>query len=133
MASFKNIFYWLVDGKRHYGDGLYQEAEKILGVPQTTLRNLKSISAMIELSRRCNNLTWGHHAREIKFTAARRIGELVPAEQGKRTDKEQEGKRTKRTKELHQDSVKSIIPQQRLSEFRKLAEIPEQEFKERIV
>ena len=73
-----------------------------------------------------------NHAREIKFTAARRIGELVPAEQGKRTDKEQEGKRTKRTKELHQDSEKSIIPQQRLSEFRKLAEIPIEKFMERI-
>jgi len=41
-----------------------------------------------------------NHAREIKFLAARRIGELVPAEQGKRVDKEP-----------HRDSVKSVIPQ----------------------
>lgn len=45
--------------------------------------------------------------------AARRIGELVPAEQGKRTDKE-----PVRT------SDKLSISKQRLSEFRKLAEIP---------
>jgi len=62
-----------------------------------------------------------NHAREIKFLAARRIGELVPAEQGKRVDKEP-----------HRDSVKSVIPQQRLSEFRALAQIPEKEFRERI-
>ena len=62
-----------------------------------------------------------NHAMEVRMLAGRRIGELVPAEQGKRTDKK-----------LHQDSVKSIIPQQRLSEFRKLAEIPMPEFKERL-
>jgi hypothetical protein len=59
---------------------------------------------------------WAYPAR----IAARRIGELKPAEQGKRTDKE-----------LPQTLGKSEIPDQRLSEFRKLAEIPLPKFKER--
>jgi hypothetical protein len=62
-----------------------------------------------------------NHAREIKFLAARRIGELVPAEQGKRVDKEPV-----------RNSDKLYIPKQRLSEFCKLAEIPIKDFKERI-
>ena len=44
---------------------------------------------------------------ETRLLAARRIGELVPAEQGKRTDKE-----------LVQPSDKLEVPKQRLSEFR---------------
>lgn len=62
-----------------------------------------------------------NHAREVKFLAARRIGELVPPEQGKRTDKKQTSPK-----------VGEVVSHQRLSEFRKLAEIPEIEFKERI-
>lgn len=60
-----------------------------------------------------------NHAREIKFLAARRIGELVPPEKppGKKIVRESDG---------------LPIPKQRLSEFRKLAEIPEIQFKERI-
>ena len=53
--------------------------------------------------------------------AARRIGEIVPAEQGKRMDKE-----------LVQTSDKFDIPKQRLSEFRKLAKMSISEFKKRI-
>ena len=52
---------WLVDGKRHYGDGLYQEAEKVLGIPERTLENLKQISAKFEITRRHVNLSWSHH------------------------------------------------------------------------
>jgi hypothetical protein len=54
------------------------------------------------------------HALEIRMVAARRYGELVPPQQGKRTDKE-----------LHQDSVKLSVSQQRLSEFRQLAKVTE--------
>ena len=52
---------WLVDGKKHYGDGLYEEAERITGIDQGQLRKLKSISDNFELLRRSNNLTWSHH------------------------------------------------------------------------
>ena len=53
---------WLVDGKRHYGDGLYEEAAGILGIPKGTLQNLKSLSDQFEFSRRREVLSWGHHA-----------------------------------------------------------------------
>jgi len=62
-----------------------------------------------------------NHAMEIRLLAARRIGELVPPEQGKRTDMQ-----------LVQTSDKLEIPKQRLSDFRKLAEIPMPEFKGKI-
>ena len=29
---------WLVDGKSHYGDGLYEEASRITGLDEQTLR-----------------------------------------------------------------------------------------------
>lgn len=55
---------WLVDGKRHYGDGLYKEASEILGIDQSQLRNLKSLANTFELSQRCDKLGWTHH-REV--------------------------------------------------------------------
>ena len=67
-----------------------------------------------------------NHAREIKFTAARRIGELCPA-----IPPEIKGKRA-HGKELSDVRTTEIIPKQRLSEFRNLAKIPEEIFKERI-
>ena len=66
-----------------------------------------------------------NHAREIKFLAARRIGELIPS-----TPPEVKGKRA-HGKELSEVRT-TEIPRQRLSEFRKLAKIPIKEFKERI-
>jgi phage N-6-adenine-methyltransferase len=63
-----------------------------------------------------------NHAREIKFLAARRIGELVPP-----CPKGGDGGTPK-------SEVRTLteLPKQRLSEFRKLAEIPESEFRERM-
>jgi N6-adenosine-specific RNA methylase IME4 len=52
---------WLVDGKRHYGDGLYEKAEKILAIQKGTLWNLKSIATLFEFSLRNENLSWYHH------------------------------------------------------------------------
>jgi hypothetical protein len=52
---------WLVDGKTHYGDGLYEEAAKILGYDQSKLRQYKSLSERFELLLRSNKLTWNHH------------------------------------------------------------------------
>ena len=43
---------WLVDGKRHYGDGLYKRAAEITGLTEGTLRNYASISSQLELSYR---------------------------------------------------------------------------------
>jgi len=55
---------WLVDGKRHYGDGLYEKAAAILKVEPQTLRLYKSQSEMLPLLIRINKLTWNHH-REV--------------------------------------------------------------------
>ena len=52
---------WLVDGKRHYGDGLYQEAGKILGIDSSSLMTLASIAARFEILLRNKNLSWNHH------------------------------------------------------------------------
>ncbi len=66
-----------------------------------------------------------NHAMEVRLLAARRIGELVPP-----TPPEVKGKRA-HGKEL--SALRTTdIPKQRLSEFRKLAEIPISEFKDRI-
>lgn len=53
---------WLKDGKRHYGDKLYEEAERITELEQSTLRKFKSQAENFELFRRRNNLSWAHHA-----------------------------------------------------------------------
>jgi len=70
---------WLVDGKRHYGDGLYKKAAAILGQEESTLRKYKSLSDNLELFRRRNNLTWAHHAEvaSIKKIAEDEKGELA--------------------------------------------------------
>lgn len=52
---------WLADGKRHYGDGLYEKAAAILGVDEPSLRVYHSISGRFQLLLRNNNLTWNHH------------------------------------------------------------------------
>jgi hypothetical protein len=55
---------WLVDGKRHYGDKLYERAATILGIQEITLRQQKSMAQMFELYTRVYNLSWGHY-REV--------------------------------------------------------------------
>ena len=57
---------------------------------------------------------------EVRLLAARRMGELVPPKQGKRTDLK-----------TSPNDGEVDIPQQRLSDFRKLAEIPLGEFREK--
>src|SRR5919201_4671058 len=48
---------WLNFGERSYGKG-YKAAEKATGYDNGTLRNLKSVAAKFELSRRRDNLSW---------------------------------------------------------------------------
>lgn len=52
---------WLVDGKRHYGDKLYEKASAILGQDENYLRQSKSLSDKFQLLDRSNNLSWRHH------------------------------------------------------------------------
>jgi N6-adenosine-specific RNA methylase IME4 len=52
---------WLVDGKSHYGDGLYKQAAEITGQSEGTLRQYASLSSQFELLARTNNLSYRHH------------------------------------------------------------------------
>lgn len=52
---------WLMDGKSHYGDGLYEEAERLVGENQNYLRKLKSISDRFELCTRVHNVSHKHY------------------------------------------------------------------------
>lgn len=56
-----------MDGKRHYGDGLYREAEKLLRVGQSQLKTLKSTSIHIELCLRKHELSWSHHYEVVSL------------------------------------------------------------------
>jgi len=52
---------WLVDGKRHYGDGLYKKAAAVLGMEEKTLRQYKWLSGTFVLSTRVDKLSHKHH------------------------------------------------------------------------
>jgi len=52
---------WLVDGKRHYGDGVYGKAAKITLLEESTLRAYKSQSEILTIAVRNSNLTHAHH------------------------------------------------------------------------
>jgi len=101
------------------------QAERWLNEAKTLedIKDIHDIALAAETYARAHRLGIDseNHAREIKFLAARRIGELVPAEPrgglGGTAKSEQR--------------IMMVTPQ-RLSEFRKLAEIPEKIFRERI-
>ncbi len=57
---------WLVDGKSHYGDGLYQEASRALGLEIRSLQELKQISDRFQITERTVNLPWSAH-KEVAF------------------------------------------------------------------
>lgn len=58
---------WLVDGKSHYGDGLYQEATRVLRLEETTLQTFKAVSDKFkEIPLRNGNLSWQHH-KEVGY------------------------------------------------------------------
>jgi len=69
---------WLVDGKRHYGDGLYEKAAGILGLEEQTLRLHASMADRFQLLMRVNNLSWDHHRQvaSIKTLAEADDGKL---------------------------------------------------------
>ena len=66
------------DKKRHYGDGLYQEAARILDRSEGDLRNMKSMADRFELSWRHDKLSWWHHyeVSSIKKIVTNKNGKL---------------------------------------------------------
>jgi N6-adenosine-specific RNA methylase IME4 len=69
---------WLCDGKKHYGDGLYEKASKILGMEEIRLRQFKSISEKYEMFCRQNKLSYTHYqeASVITKLATNKKGKL---------------------------------------------------------
>jgi phage N-6-adenine-methyltransferase len=110
------------------------QAEKWLSEAKdlTDLKEIHDIAVAAEAYAKAHKLGIDaeNHAREIKFYAARKMGELMPAtppeESGKMAHKKVSEKRTPQEKQT------TLISKQRLSEFRNLAKIPIKEFKERI-
>lgn len=66
---------WLVDGKKHYKDGIYKESLSIFGeeYKEQTLRLLKSISENIPLLKRFNKLKWSHHMEVASLKQTERV------------------------------------------------------------
>jgi hypothetical protein len=52
---------WLIYADRKWGE-MYNDASKVTGYDYGTLRNIVSIAQRFPLSRRRDNLSWGHHA-----------------------------------------------------------------------
>lgn len=102
------------------------QAEKWLAEAKSLddLKDIHDIALAAETYAKAHRLGLAaeNHAMEVRLLAARRIGELTPPEP--RGGAEGTPKSELRTL--------VDIPKQRLSEFRKLAEIPLPEFKERI-
>ena len=69
---------WLVDGKQHYGDGLYKRAAEITGLDESTLRTFASVAGRYELLLRNNKLTYNHHKEtaSVKLIATDKKGKL---------------------------------------------------------
>ena len=53
---------WLLDGKKHYGDGLYKTASIILDIPSNKLEQYATIARRFkDLRQRKLSLTYTHH------------------------------------------------------------------------
>lgn len=62
---------WVNYGERRYGEK-YQEAVTLTEYAMGTLRNAAWVASAVQLSHRCDNLSWSHH---------REVADLKPAEQ----------------------------------------------------
>lgn len=62
---------WLRYGSGRWGEK-YVEASKITGYDIGSLRNMASLASQFDLSRRRDNLTWGHHAAVASLEATER-------------------------------------------------------------
>jgi len=58
---------WLRDGKKHYGDGVYKEAEKILGQGYQYLAQQKNLAELFKIIDRSINLSWRHHYEVVSI------------------------------------------------------------------
>lgn len=52
---------WLVDGKSHYGDGLYERASVILDLEIRSLQEIKQITDKFEITERSVLVSFNHY------------------------------------------------------------------------
>jgi len=73
---------WLVDGKKHYGDKLYERAAAVTGLEERYLQNLKQISDRFEITCRHVSVSHAHHAEVSSLKTIReRDGKLELADE----------------------------------------------------
>lgn len=74
---------WLLDGKQHYGDGLYKRAAEVTGLSEGTLRDYAWIASGFEMSLRKDKLTYNHHKEvaSLKLIATDPKGKLFLSEE----------------------------------------------------
>lgn len=124
---------WLVDGKRHYGDGLYEKAEGIVNIDKSSLRTLKSIAERYELLLRNNNLTWNHHKEvaSLKKTYRPETGKWKVSDEPD-TDKIQEFLKRAEEEKLSVRELRDIVSQFKANQQREI-ELANEPEKYRIV
>jgi hypothetical protein len=54
---------WLLDGKSHYGDGVYKEAGRLLGYHYQDLAKFKRIAELFQIKERSLNISYNHHVQ----------------------------------------------------------------------
>ena len=116
---------WLLDGKSHYGGGLYDEAARVLGSDKSQLMKLKSISERFEFSLRRENLSWRHHyeVASINKIARGRGGEILKAmgkHSGGRLNKNRSHDATSLSPKLKDTGINKSQSQR----WQKIAEVP---------
>lgn len=119
---------WLVDGKRHYGDGLYKEAAEIIGLEESTLRAYKSQSEVLSIAVRNSNLTHAHHKEvaSLKKTSRPDGGRWKVSDEPD-TDKMKEFLKKAETESLSVRALRDVVAahKQRQAEEIRLANEPE--------
>lgn len=130
---------WLLDGMNHFeeehgknakhaGTGLYEEAERILGISQSSLRTYKQMSDGFELCLRKHNLLWSHHyeVASLKKTHSPGVGQWKVSDEPD-TDKMQELLKKAEKEKLSVRALRDIVSshKQRQAEEIRLANEPE--------
>ncbi len=122
-----------MDGKRHYGDGLYKRAEEILGYKYQTLAKAKRLAELFEIKRRRLNLSFDHHyeVASLKKTYRPETGKWEVSDEPD-TDKIQEFLKRAEEEKLSVRELRDIVSQFKSNQQREI-ELANEPEKYRIV
>jgi len=116
------------ENSKHAGTGLYKEAERILGLEQSTLWKFKSLADQFEFCRRRQNLTWAHHyeVASLKKTYRPATGKWKVSDEPD-TDKMQELLKKAEAENLSVRALREVVAshKQRQAEEIRLANLTE--------